>query len=82
MLEEVEQAVAAASPQALQHAAHTLKGSVGNFAASSAVAASFALEKMGRQQDLMNAPAALIKLKSEIERLIPVLAMVKEKEAA
>ena len=82
MLAAIERAVAANDAQALYHAAHTLKGSVGNFAAAGTFAASLALEKMGRQQELTQAAPALATLKDELARLNPVLAGWKEKDAA
>ena len=82
LLTEVEHAVAVGNAQALQHAAHTLKGSVSNFAAGRATEASFVLEKMGRQQNLSNAAMALATLKQELIRLYPALITLKEKEAA
>jgi len=82
MLADIEQAVAISDPQALQHSAHTLKGSVSNFAAPGATTASFALEKMGKQQELSQAAAALSTLKHELERLGPSLAILKDKKAA
>jgi two-component system, sensor histidine kinase and response regulator len=82
MVEEIDHAITAGDAQALQHAAHTLKGSVSNFAADKATEASFALEKMGRQQDLACAATALATLTQELGRLTPVLFSLKEKEAA
>jgi two-component system sensor histidine kinase/response regulator len=82
MLEEIGHAITAGDAQALQHAAHTLKGSVSNFAADKTTEASFVLEKMGRQQDLACAATALATLKQELARLTPVLLSLKEKEAA
>ena len=82
MVREIENAITAGDPTALQHAAHTLKGSVSNFAAPRAVAASFALERMGRQQDLSNVSAGFASLEHELERLTPLLLTVKEKKAA
>jgi HPt (histidine-containing phosphotransfer) domain-containing protein len=82
MLRALENAITAGDPTALQHAAHTFKGSVSNFAAPGATSASFTLEKMGRQQDMSNVSAAFAALKQELERLLPVLISLKEKEAA
>ena len=82
MVEEIGHAITAGDAQALQHAAHTLKGSVSNFAADKATEASFALEKMGRQQDLTCAATALATLEQELGRLTPILLSLKEKEAA
>ena len=82
MLAEVEHAIAASNAQALQHAAHALKGSVSNFAAYGATEASLALEKMGRQQDLTHAATTLAMLKHELACLSPALGTLKEKKAA
>jgi len=82
MVKEIEQAIAAGDPGALQHAAHTLKGAVSNFAAHAAAEASFALEQMGRRQDLAQTAAALAILKSELARLAPALTALKTKNAA
>ena len=59
--------------QALDHAAHSLKGSVSNFAAPAAYEAASRLETMGRQSDLTNAEDAFQTLQSEIENLVPSL---------
>ena len=74
MLAAIQAAVAANDPKALQHAAHTLKGSVGNFGATAAFAAAFVLEGMGRQEEISGATAALAVLKQELARLQPALA--------
>jgi two-component system sensor histidine kinase/response regulator len=82
MLTEIEHAIAAGDARALQHAAHTLKGSVSNFAAPKATEASFVLEKMGRRQDLAEAPAALATLKQELADFTPALMLLKAQAAA
>lgn len=82
MLTKIEDAMAANNAQALQNASHTLKGAVSNFAASAATAASFALEKMGREQNLTDSAATLSMLKRELELLSFALEALKEKEAA
>lgn len=82
MLAEIEHAIAAGDPQALQHAAHTLKGSVSNFAASRAAEASLVLEKMGRQQNLVGAAAAFSTLQHELTRVNPALETLRKQEAA
>jgi CheY-like chemotaxis protein len=70
---EVRQAVARRDAAALQSSAHTLKGSVGNFAALKAAQAALQLEMMGREGDLAKSEPALRELEVEIERLKPVL---------
>ncbi len=59
---------------ALERAAHTLKGSVGNFSARSAFEAALRLEGMGREGDLGQAETAVAALEAEIARLKPALA--------
>ncbi len=48
MVSTLHAALAQQDPQSLYHAAHTLKGSVGNFGAKAAFAAAFTLEQLGR----------------------------------
>jgi two-component system sensor histidine kinase/response regulator len=78
MLAEIQAAVANRDSHALEHAAHTLKGAAGNFAARSAVESAARLEMMGRHGDLTDAPAAYAALHQEITRLLPVLAELEE----
>ena len=62
--------------QALMRAAHSVKGSAGNFAAASVVEAALRLELMGRQGDLREAKKAYEALEAELARLIPALEQV------
>jgi len=73
LLSAVEEAVARADARALEHAAHALKSSVGNFAAHAAFEAAARLEMSGRQGDLTEAQEAYAVLQQEIERLRPAL---------
>jgi HPt (histidine-containing phosphotransfer) domain-containing protein len=73
-LREIRQAVAHRDADALEHSAHTLKGSVANFCARAAAAAAFRLEAMGRDGDLTDAERVLVVLEAEIERLRSALA--------
>jgi len=82
MLAEIREALAAQDPKALQHSAHTLKGSVGNFGAVTVFHAALTLEKMGRQQDLSTASDALVQLEAELARLQPELATLAAEETA
>jgi CheY-like chemotaxis protein/HPt (histidine-containing phosphotransfer) domain-containing protein len=74
MLSEVHKAVAGRDSQTLERAAHTLKGSVGNFAARPAFEAALKLEMIGREGSLAHAEEAYAALEKEIERLQPALA--------
>jgi CheY-like chemotaxis protein/HPt (histidine-containing phosphotransfer) domain-containing protein len=61
----------------LRLAAHTLKGAVGSFAASSAWEAAHRLETMGQRGDLTGAAEAIAALGTELDRLRPALAALK-----
>src|SRR6202521_4729518 len=65
-LAEIKEAIRRGDAGALGRAAHTLKGSVGNFAAKNAFAAAQRLEIMGRDIDLDNVGKACVTLESEL----------------
>jgi len=69
LLAAMQAAIAQHDGQALQQAAHTLKGSVGIFVAQAALAAAQRLEDLGRQGDWTQAETAYGHLVSEIARL-------------
>jgi two-component system, sensor histidine kinase and response regulator len=73
-LSEVKDAVASINPEALQCAAHSLKGSIGNFGAKAAFDAALRLEMMGRQGDLSGSAEALSDLEQALVSLKPQLA--------
>jgi len=62
-------AAAGQDAERLYRAAHTLKGSIGNFAADSAFAAAREVEMIGRRGELASAGDALAALESELGRL-------------
>ena len=72
-LAQIQEAISKKDSSALSYAAHTLKGSVGNFAAAAAFDAAFTLERIGRQGDLAEASAALVHLKTILTQLTPAL---------
>jgi PAS domain S-box-containing protein len=71
---EIRAALTSRDAAKLEHAAHTLKGSVGNFAAAEAVAAAQRLEAIGRAADWRRAEEAWTALNAAIDRLKPALA--------
>jgi PAS domain S-box-containing protein len=73
LLAAVREAVERGDAAALRLSAHTLKGSLGNFAAARAVEAAKRLEIMGKQGDLSDAAQALAVLESELDRFLPEL---------
>jgi PAS domain S-box-containing protein len=72
-LDKIRSAVAAKDASALEHHAHSLKGSVSTFGANRAFEAAFALEKQGRQGDLAQAQDGLLQLENALEDLRPEL---------
>jgi HPt (histidine-containing phosphotransfer) domain-containing protein len=82
MLLTVQQALSEGDALALQHAAHTLKGSVGNFSAQRAFAAALTLETIGRHGDLSGAPEAYTRLEQELVRLSFALEALRTRAAA
>jgi CheY-like chemotaxis protein len=74
LLREVRDATAREHAADLRRAAHTLKGSVGNFGATAAVNAALELEMRGHEGNLAGAAAAVVRLETEIDRLLPALA--------
>ncbi|MFH1314371.1 MAG: response regulator [Candidatus Eisenbacteria bacterium] len=74
LMDRMRQAAADGDCKKLERAAHTIKGSVGNFAARLAFDAAQRVEELGREGDLDHAVEAFKKLEQEIERLKPALA--------
>ena len=72
-LAQIQEAISKKDSSSLSYAAHTLKGSVGNFAASDAFEAAFTLERIGRYGDLTQASDALVHLEAALSRLTPAL---------
>ena len=77
--EKIKGAVVSRDATALEHHAHSLKGSVSTFGANRAFEAAFALEKQGRSGDLSEAPDGLAQLEKALEALRPELVMLREK---
>ena len=71
--EKIKNAVAASDATALEHHAHSLKGSVSTFGADRAFEAAFELEKQGRNKDLQRAGEGVLQLEQALEALRPEL---------
>ncbi|MFH1861940.1 MAG: PAS domain S-box protein [bacterium] len=80
MLSDIQQALESKDPQSLEQAAHTLKGSVSNFGADSAVNLALKLEMKGRNRTLEQTEELLSALKNEIGNLNQQLAALVEAE--
>jgi PAS domain S-box-containing protein len=77
--EKIKNAVAASDASALEHHAHSLKGSVSTFGANRAFEAAFALEKQGRSGDLRGVQEGLFQLDQALEALRPELQLLQTK---
>jgi signal transduction histidine kinase/CheY-like chemotaxis protein len=80
LIARVRDAVERGDPVEIERAAHTIKGSVGNFAAKAAFEAAEKLERVGREGVLGEADRARLKLEEELERLKPALVALGEEE--
>ena len=69
MVGELENAIAHQDAEAVNAAAHALKGAVANFFACRAQARAMQLEQLGRHKHLSDAPAVLAELKRELAAL-------------
>ncbi len=74
MIAAIQDALDAGDAQALQRAAHTLKGSIANFGAKAATEAALALEELGRAERLEEAAERLDGLCREVDRVAEALA--------
>ena len=70
---ELRAALMASDGERLLRVAHTLKGAVDHCGASSAFDLALTLERMGRNEDMVGARAALTELENELQRLEPEL---------
>ena len=77
----IREAISRRDAGALENAAHSLKGSVANFAVPAAYQAAFRLETSGRNRDFNQAHEALDRLEKETERLkVALEALMEEPE--
>ena len=73
LMDTMREALDRGDSGALERAAHTVKGSVGNFAAESAFQAAQRVEQIGRDGNMVEAEEAYRALEEELERLKPAL---------
>jgi signal transduction histidine kinase/CheY-like chemotaxis protein len=81
LMDAARDALARSDAMDLQHAAHSLKGSVGVLAAEGAHEAAAQMEQLARQGDLTQAREAMARLEIELVRLTPALAELKSQKA-
>jgi PAS domain S-box-containing protein len=73
VMDKIKNALSRGDSNALERAAHTVKGSVGNFAAKPAFQAAQRVEQIGRDGNMGEAEEAYRALEVELERLKPAL---------
>jgi HPt (histidine-containing phosphotransfer) domain-containing protein len=78
LLTEIREAISRSDNETLAKAAHTLKGSVGNFATKGAYELALQLEQIGRHGSLADAEEVYATLDRELERLKPSLVKLLE----
>jgi CheY-like chemotaxis protein/HPt (histidine-containing phosphotransfer) domain-containing protein len=78
LMADIKDAVSKRDMQALERAAHTLKGSVSNFFAQEAVDAALQLESIARSGDTTQVDEAFEELEKKIERLKPALSALEQ----
>lgn len=76
MLSAIHEALERRDPEALARAAHTVKGSVANFAASKSYDVALKVEEIGRRGDLAPAAEAVAALDEVLQELCQALAAV------
>ncbi|NOT57439.1 MAG: response regulator [Deltaproteobacteria bacterium] len=81
-LSQIHTALATADNKLMAMAAHTLKGSAGNFAATPTCEAAAALEDAGRNGDLSHATEAVGRLETALQQLVPALQQLRQQVAA
>jgi HPt (histidine-containing phosphotransfer) domain-containing protein len=74
LMQEIRTAVQQRDAAKLRRAAHTLKGSVGNFGAASAVEAALSLEMMGKSGVLHDLDTAFRRLEEVMAKVEPAIA--------
>ena len=76
MMEKVREAIGRRDPDALERAAHSVKGCVATFGAAPAVEAARELELAGRSRNLSEIGPALARLEAALQKLTPELSLV------
>lgn len=66
---EIEAGLATGDSKALARAAHSIKGSSGNFGAARLSDAARQIEQLGRQEQFAQVPAEMLRLRSEYDRV-------------
>lgn len=79
LMETLRTAAESRDADALQRAAHSMKGSVSNFGADGVYQAAFVLEQMGRTGELGSLEPRIEELASALENIHPALVALAQK---
>ncbi|HVQ77891.1 MAG TPA: PAS domain S-box protein [Candidatus Binatia bacterium] len=82
LLAGLRRCLEAGDVQGVEHAAHAVRGSVGNFGGHAAAEAALILERMGREAALSGGMSRLAELEQEVARLASGLARMSEEMPA
>lgn len=82
MMSRLQDAIACGDANKIERAAHSLKGSIGSFAAKPAFSVALKLEQMGKSGELREAPDVYAALECEVEELKNTLLNLAMDEAA
>ncbi|HEU0121328.1 MAG TPA: Hpt domain-containing protein [Bryobacteraceae bacterium] len=78
LMREIRIAATTRDAEALQRAAHSMKGSVSNFGADGVYQAAFVLEKKGRAGDLESLDSCIDQLAQALEHIHPALVVLSQ----
>lgn len=81
LMDDIRSAAQTNDADALQRAAHSMKGSVSNFGAEGVYQAAFALERLGRGGDLSDIDNCIEKLDSALRYIHPALVELSQASA-
>lgn len=76
LMSDIRRAIETSNANQLERAAHSLKGSVATFGSEAACQAAFALEKLGREQQLAGVETAYANLVMVMNTIQPELAEI------
>ena len=73
MMASIENGIKNGDAESLVRAAHTFKGSVGNFSRVGAFEQALELERLGKSEDLEHAPQVFLAMQKEVNFLVHAL---------
>jgi len=82
LVDQIATGIAAGDGETVTRAAHSLKGSVGNFSAKPAFDAALKVEIAGRDGNIGEAREAFVELQRQLQELVPALNRLAEEPAA